>query len=301
MRLLLKDLRQWGSLVISNWLYYAAAGLTALVWAIGERVERKPFSWHVLEAAGLVFLVFAFFNVWRAERAEANHHRETATSREREIEELKKNANSATASTADPALELLRERQRLEAEVQPLLEIEERGIKVVPTIKIGKDESDYRKERIERIKRDIEQIERRLEGLGEATPVDWSFATEWRNLSAKFQELPGRIKAEWDHRSYRPDEWRIAHPGCAALCRLAGAMLVKSPKISAALSQELRSESDSMFRWLTFLKEKNQVTGILEAYETATDGGQKLILSGYLENVGGISSSMCIDCAAREL
>jgi len=69
-----------------------------------------------------------------------------------------------TPVTADPNpyLSLLRERQRLEAELQPLLEIEECGIKVTPALKIGKDESDYRREQIARLKRDIEHISQSL-------------------------------------------------------------------------------------------------------------------------------------------
>jgi hypothetical protein len=42
----------------------------------------------------------------------------------------------------------LHARQDLEAKLQPLLEREESGLKVVPSLKLAKDESVYRKEQI---------------------------------------------------------------------------------------------------------------------------------------------------------
>jgi hypothetical protein len=78
------------------------------------------------------------------------------------------NARSKIGKTAsfdghsDRWLSLLHERQKLEAKLQPLLEIDEAGIKVVPRVKIGKDESDYRREHIKRLKRDIEDISEQL-------------------------------------------------------------------------------------------------------------------------------------------
>jgi hypothetical protein len=69
-------------------------------------------------------------------------------------------------SAASPQfLALMRERQKLEAELQPLMEIEECGIKVSPAIQIGKSEDEYRAERIARIKRDITAIDAQLKAL----------------------------------------------------------------------------------------------------------------------------------------
>jgi hypothetical protein len=56
----------------------------------------------------------------------------------------------------------LHARQDLEAKLQPLLEREESGLKVVRSLKLAKDESVYRKEQIARLKRDIEDISKQL-------------------------------------------------------------------------------------------------------------------------------------------
>jgi len=74
MREFFRDVIEWLRLVISGWRQYAEAGGTALIWALIERIRRKPVSWHVLELAGVAFLIFAFFNVWRDE---TKRHRET--------------------------------------------------------------------------------------------------------------------------------------------------------------------------------------------------------------------------------
>lgn len=66
------------------------------------------------------------------------------------------------AEPADPWLSLIQRRRQLEEELQPLLEIEECGIKITPAIKLGKDESDYRKERIARLRRDIDEIGKQI-------------------------------------------------------------------------------------------------------------------------------------------
>src|SRR6266571_397172 len=74
-------------------------------------------------------------------------------------------AAKTSVASDDPWLHLFRARQELEAELQKLIKKEEAGIKIVPVMKIGKDESDYRKERIERLKRDIEDLTKRMVSL----------------------------------------------------------------------------------------------------------------------------------------
>ncbi len=66
-----------------------------------------------------------------------------------------------TEST-DSRLALMQERQRLEAKLQPLVEIEEGPIQVHPLVEMVPSESDYRREEIKRIRRDIADIDRQL-------------------------------------------------------------------------------------------------------------------------------------------
>jgi hypothetical protein len=139
------------------------------------------------------------------------------------------------------------------------------------------------------------------ESTGATPDTDNVSATDWKNLAKDFQALPGRIRGGWEHQKDCPDAWEVPHPECAALCALAGAMLIKSPKILADLSQELRSETNAMFRWLGYLRQKVPVTNILQVYESRPDEEQKLVLHGSLENVAGISYRACMECAAAEI
>jgi hypothetical protein len=72
--------------------------------------------------------------------------------------------------TKDIWLSLLVKRQELEAESQPLQEREDFGITSRPLITFGagKDENDYRREKIDCLNRDIAEITRQLARLGTA-------------------------------------------------------------------------------------------------------------------------------------
>jgi hypothetical protein len=100
---------------------------------------------------------------------------------------------ASLAGRSDRWLSLLHARQELEAKLQPLLEIEEAGIKVVPSVKIGKDKSDYRREQIKRLKRDIEDISEQLasEERHEAESRDNTAAKQRHLVSNLILELEG--------------------------------------------------------------------------------------------------------------
>jgi hypothetical protein len=125
-------------------------------------------------------------------------------------------------------------------------------------------------------------------------------ADKWKELGKEFQNLPGRIRAEWEHRSDVPDVWRVPHPQCAALCKLAGAMLGKSPRVSRELPSELRSETDLIFRWLGYLKQTTPVSNVVHVYEQLPGEDQKLVVHGYLEHLAETSYGACMACAAAE-
>src|SRR6267142_819628 len=125
----------------------------------------------------------------------------TISERNEEIEKLQARIHKAAQIPGtDNWLLLLHARKDLEAELQPLLEKEEAGIKVVPCVKIGKDESDYRREHIDRLKRDIEDISKRLASAEASKDTDVSLPIavggllrdwpgDWKELSAKFGEI----------------------------------------------------------------------------------------------------------------
>ena len=127
-------------------------------------------------------------------------------------------------------------------------------------------------------------------------------SANWRDLAKDFDGLPERIRADWNRNGEGTESWRIAHQKCEGLCKLAGAMLVKSPNIVTELPQSLQSESDPMFRWLSFLKEKNYLSRIQYGVESAETGKEpKIILFGSIENVARVSAVVCIECAAMEI
>jgi peptidoglycan hydrolase CwlO-like protein len=71
---------------------------------------------------------------------------------------------SPPAATEEPWLELFKEKQRLEEELASL-EAQIPKARVVPAIKVGKDDVDLLREKIERKKKEIKQIEERMKRL----------------------------------------------------------------------------------------------------------------------------------------
>jgi hypothetical protein len=78
---------------------------------------------------------------------------------------LKHWIDSRKKTTVQPSwLELFKEKQRLEEELE-LLEAQIPSFTVVPAIKIGKDDTDFLREKIERKKKEIIQIDERMKLL----------------------------------------------------------------------------------------------------------------------------------------
>jgi hypothetical protein len=83
-------------------------------------------------------------------------------------------------------------------------------------------------------------------------------AKEWLDLGSKFKELAvgsAGLRADWtSHINPKGvtilDDWRIAggttRQDCEALCKLAGAMLMRSPCVAAKLSDTVRKQTDNV-------------------------------------------------------
>ncbi len=219
-----------------------------------------------------------------------------------------------TLGTSDPWLSLLHERKKLETELQPLLRIEESGIKIVPQVKTGKDESDYRREQIERLKRDIEDISKRLASEEASKDAyvslpsvvigpqrDWR--REWTEMEAKFRKLGNSSIfadqsdiSDADAWEIRSDEKTEKLEECKALCELAGSKLIaSSPAIQ--VSETVRSQTENWKRWLQFLKETQ---GFTEAYTISSTRARKSFTAqaGLIKNLAQASAIGCIKCAA---
>jgi hypothetical protein len=295
MRRFLKFLRavgkHWGVLVTGG-VFVGAVGL----WQ-GTGHPVKP---SVYWALAMVGFFIACHKAWNDQLEEAEKARSALVETRKEW--------YTSPSSSDPILVLIRERQRLEAELQPLLEIEESGIKVIPAMKIGKDESDYRLEKIGRIRRDVQEIEKELTSLREAsitpTPAP-STASDWQALGSRFEKLPTGIRADWNRMSNGVETWNIGGTSkveCESLCQLAGAMLLRSAKVAANLSEVVRGVSNPAHRWLYFLKEaQSGLTGYQYAFEVGDDGTQKPIYFGSINDLGRLSYTSCIRCSAEEV
>ncbi|HTM90172.1 MAG TPA: hypothetical protein VL155_18350 [Terriglobales bacterium] len=266
-------------------------------------------SWQVwLIGVLLIALIMLFEGSYRHHRettyiyesAERKAAQELGALREK-IKELELKAGQPT----DPTLMLLRERQRLEAELEPLLRIEEAGIKVIPTVKIGKDESDYRKEEIARLRRDIGTINAQLEPRTvPASNRDWP--REWKELAAAFREVATqRIRADWSRTSVG-ETWDITGGGNDAsrrvqsLCKHAGDLLIASPKISHRIPNELAVQSP-MDRWLFWVKAQTvafQHTG--QGIESLGNGQTSVISLGTIHDIAEISANLCLEFASEE-
>jgi hypothetical protein len=143
-----------------------------------------------------------------------------------------------------------------------------------------------------------------------------SVGSNWKELAARFRDLPRLVSAEWYSEGLDFDGklhgefWvirgyleRISQAELAqaeALCRLAGTMLMRSPTLPLTLSDKVRTRSDDGDRWLYLLKERcglsSTMTGSSSSYGTTIQTS-----SGIIEQLGEISASICVWCAAKEL
>lgn len=98
------------------------------------------------------------------------------------------------------------------------------------------------------------------------------------------------------------DDWNNQYASqCEALCRLAGAMLLKSPKVLASLSEKVRTRSDDVFRWLYFISERKNIftrelTSDVRVGMERKQGSGKTIPS-----LSTHSANACLECAAKEI
>ncbi len=281
--------RHWGVLVTGG-VFVGAVGL----WQ-GTGHPVKPSVYWAMAMAGFFI---ACHKAWNDQLEEAEKARSALAETRKELE----------PSVSDPVLALLRERQKLEAELQPLLETEESGIRVIPVMKIGKDESDYRLEKIAHIRRDVQEIEKQLTSLREPTSSPTSTpsaASDWQALASRFEKLPNGIRADWNRMSNGVETWSIggtARVECESLCQLAGAMLLRSARVAANLSEVVRGVSNPAHRWLYFLKEtQSGLTDYQYAFEVADDGTKKPLYFGSINDVGRLSHTSCIRCSAEEV
>lgn len=134
--------------------------------------------------------------------------------------------------------------------------------------------------------------------------------TKWREMASEFSKLPGDTRADWYGQvggdvPMVKNQWEfrggIRKKDCEALCRLEGAMLLKSPKIAQRLSTTVGVQKDNAWRWLYFLKENSGVEKQILMGDGISHG---ILVKTEMQSINGVSSvsqRICIECAAEEI
>ena len=147
---------------------------------------------------------------------------------------------------------------------------------------------------------DLDKLKKDIDGGTHRTIT----CEEWQSLADRFHQLSTYTEADWFRDGDGVESWTIRNCDpdrqCEFLCQLAGAMLLRSPNVSANLSDTTRTERDNGYSWLYFLKD-NKVP-MKHLYGTATQSGQeRVFLMGTIARLSHQSYLMCIKCAAVEV
>lgn len=128
---------------------------------------------------------------------------------------------------------------------------------------------------------------------------------EWQGLADQFHQLSTHTQADWFRDGDGVESWTIRNfdqdRQCEFLCELAGAMLLRSAKVSANLSDTTWTEPDNSYRWLYFLKNNKVPMKYLDGTTTQSGGKERMFLMGTIEGLSHQSYLMCIKCAAVEV
>lgn len=129
-------------------------------------------------------------------------------------------------------------------------------------------------------------------------------ADEWKDLADRFKTLGAHVRADWEQWNSSTGLWRIAGgketAKCESLCRLAGAMLMRSPN-TLAIFPVKESEPELGCRWLYFLKDRYGLTPGVSTLGWGPDesGKKQSFIGGCIQNLGNVSEAACLDCAAE--
>ena len=131
-------------------------------------------------------------------------------------------------------------------------------------------------------------------------------AGDWIDLSDRFKRVEIGIRADFFRDPNKSERWSVrcdTNNECESLCRYAGSMLLRSPKLYNAIPLDIRSEMDPLARWFRFLQTtevgriKHMDHGIVRS-ERGEESG--FFQSGSIDNLGKVSSVACIQCAEKE-
>jgi hypothetical protein len=128
---------------------------------------------------------------------------------------------------------------------------------------------------------------------------DWEHLAEQFSMACRFL----RADSQWTSETGQVT-WRIAGGDgklCEALLFKAGAMLLKSPQVSAKLPKDIISQTDNMDRWLLYLKYRGCHKVDLIGDEPVSTGSRIFHEFGCIRNLATDSARICIECSAFEI
>jgi hypothetical protein len=139
-----------------------------------------------------------------------------------------------------------------------------------------------------------------LESARDARPVS---GHEWMHMATEFRNVRDlAIRAEW-HKDPDRESWELAGSMPAALentsvlCQRAGAMLLRSPRVAAGLSERVRAHRSPVDRWLEFIREQPQTRmQVIDMSHTIPIP----VEDGYIRDVPSVSARVCMACSADE-
>ncbi len=158
----------------------------------------------------------------------------------------------------------------------------------------------------------VRSLLRTLRGRSSHKPLDSTRAhdertvtgAEWTQMATEFRNVRDvAVRAMW-HKDPDGESWSLAGPmpvtldHTRALCKRAGAMLLGSPRLAAALSERVRAHDDPVDRWLEFIREQPQTRlQVLDMSHTIAIP----VEGGYIQDVPSVSARACIACSADEV
>lgn len=79
-------------------------------------------------------------------------------------------------------------------------------------------------------------------------------------------------------------------------------MLARSRRVFTSLPEKTRFQSDSLYRWLDFLKGAGNFEMMGDGEETGEDGKPGgIVVFGSINNLPAVSQRACVECAAAEI
>ena len=133
------------------------------------------------------------------------------------------------------------------------------------------------------------------------------YSSEWKELSARFEKLPRHVSGWQCQRKNNEtihETWDFSGGADAqvkTLCGYAGRLLMKSPAVLSELSENVTKQINPVWMWLVFLKEHAHSFKHDGQLQSGEKGDVTLYFMGSIHNIGDVSATVCLDCAAVEL